>query len=221
MSIPPEGMGNAYFVPNWSMSIIVIPYLFYFFSFVHRPPISWILFVFSCAMVCLYTYLVEGFKQAMFHISNSRDFVIIEFINLANIVVYFGLSYFYLSKISPNQFNNQGTPLDFIYYSLVTMATIGYGDIVPIKPLAKITAMAQIGIGIWFFVTVIPVAIADQAERMKLWRTRQEKFARMLKEKIESGELPAPIILEKPPTRLSRFNPFKRSKKAQPEPPAT
>jgi voltage-gated potassium channel len=56
-------------------------------------------------------------------------------------VIIFSLIYYF---IDDNNFNNMGpTYLDNLYFSFITFASIGYGDITPNTPLAKILVIIQ------------------------------------------------------------------------------
>jgi hypothetical protein len=65
------------------------------------------------------------------------------------IILFFASLYFITHITIPNAFkstidtNRQLTFLDFIYYSLVTQTTVGYGDIVPVHVLPRIINMIQ------------------------------------------------------------------------------
>ncbi len=65
-------------------------------------------------------------------------------------MVFFAFTYFLLENNAPGSFSGHlGTgPLDqlitFLYYSVVTFATIGYGDIAPMTSLARIVVMGEI-----------------------------------------------------------------------------
>lgn len=65
-----------------------------------------------------------------------------------------------------NGFNiGKMSPLNSIYFTLVTMSTVGYGDIYPITNIAKIFVMALIimGLGIVFsFITIISSDIVNE-----------------------------------------------------------
>ncbi|PIP36287.1 MAG: two pore domain potassium channel family protein [Desulfobacterales bacterium CG07_land_8_20_14_0_80_52_14] len=64
--------------------------------------------------------------------------------------------------------------IDSFYYIIVTMATVGYGDIVPATPAGKIIAILLIITGVSTFLGVI-------ANATELMLSRREKMARMKK----------------------------------------
>jgi len=64
--------------------------------------------------------------------------------------------------------------VDAFYYIIVTLATVGYGDIVPATPAGKIIAILLIVTGVGTFLGVI-------ANATELMLSRREKLARMKK----------------------------------------
>ncbi|CAN8295901.1 unnamed protein product [Cochlearia groenlandica] len=59
---------------------------------------------------------------------------------------------FVIYSISSNQFSGVGTNIfvDAVYFSVVTMCTVGYGDIVPLTPTTKILTIVLVTLGVVF-----------------------------------------------------------------------
>lgn len=186
---PPLGQGNARFTLNWTILLMFVPYLAYLLVLLPVPYLNWGLLAYSLALVLFYCFLMSAFKEQMAYVSNPFDFVKVELINLFNVVVFFGLGYFFLSKAGDGHFNQTIQVFDGVYFSFVTIATLGYGDIHPVSVAAKAMVILEISVGLWFFVTVIPVAVADQAERLRHFRMHRQKFAEELRKSFERGEL--------------------------------
>lgn len=124
----------------------------------------------------------------MAYVSNPFDFVTVELLNLLTVVLALGIGFHLHSVADSSQFNKAlGLP-DGVYFSVVTAATLGYGDIHPVAPLSKSLVLPEVAIGIWFFITIIPVAVADQAERLRHFRVHQENMKRAMATTIAKGE---------------------------------
>jgi len=61
-------------------------------------------------------------------------------------ILLFTLMYFTVSKIGGEQFNGldkESSFLDHLYFAFTVQSTVGFGDIYPISPMAKMIVMAQ------------------------------------------------------------------------------
>ena len=56
------------------------------------------------------------------------------------------------------------SPLDAFYFLIVTIATVGYGDLHPLTPLGKMLVIAIILVGVGCFVGVVANAIEYMIE---------------------------------------------------------
>ena len=55
---------------------------------------------------------------------------------------------------------NDAQPVDFTYFSYITMATVGYGDFTPANPLPRLLAAIEGLTGQLYLVTVVAVAVS-------------------------------------------------------------
>ena len=67
------------------------------------------------------------------------------------IMISFAIFYYYIGTSTQDQHfrivEGKITPLKALYLSIVTQTTVGFGDIAPISPLARIVAMIQMVLG--------------------------------------------------------------------------
>jgi hypothetical protein len=143
-------------------------------------------------MVILHLIFVSRLKQGMANILNPVSFVKIVMVNFVLIVIYFGMGFAFIQKIDPTQFKVESSDplfINMIYYSFVTIATVGYGDIVPTSWVSKLFAVCEILVGIWFLVMMIPVAVADQVERIRHYRETKIDLMEELERGIKEGRL--------------------------------
>jgi len=81
--------------------------------------------------------------------------LILSLINITEIIFWFSIFYqrfFYLFK---SEFVCLNSFIASIYFSVVTMTTLGYGDIIPIKDISRIAIIIQSLIGIFFAIIII------------------------------------------------------------------
>jgi hypothetical protein len=82
--------------------------------------------------------------------------------SLVGFVVIFAVFYFHLSHYDPASFNT-GKPLSVmsaIYFTVVTFATVGYGDFFPATDLARGIVTVEIILGMLYPVMVFTVVVA-------------------------------------------------------------
>jgi len=83
--------------------------------------------------------------------------------------IFFGLFYWALEQIGPNSFAATGefSRMSGLYFSFVTLATLGYGDIVPRSDLARGLALVEAVGGQLFLVVLV-------ARLVSLWGRKHE-----------------------------------------------
>jgi uncharacterized membrane protein len=77
------------------------------------------------------------------------------------LAVAFSVAVFLLEQIRPDQFENLDTRLDALYFTLATMATVGYGDVHAVGQAARALVCAVIA----FDVLVIASLIRGRTQR--------------------------------------------------------
>ncbi len=65
-------------------------------------------------------------------------------------------------------FGTPRPPTAFMYFSLTTVTTVGYGDLAPVSDLGRLLAMVEALIGQVFLVTLVALLVGLLGER---WRT--------------------------------------------------
>jgi voltage-gated potassium channel len=67
--------------------------------------------------------------------------------------------------------------LDSLYFCVMTLATVGFGDLAPTTPVSKLFTIVYVFFGLSFFVTFVSLLTKD----------RQEIFAKR-KQELQSGD---------------------------------
>jgi hypothetical protein len=77
------------------------------------------------------------------------------------IALVFAVAYGLIERLRPGSFTavsanlNLGPDSDFIYFSLVTIATLGYGDIAPVAGMARVLASLEAVVGQFFVAALV------------------------------------------------------------------
>ena len=65
--------------------------------------------------------------------------------------------------------------LDSFYFTVVTLATVGYGDLSPTTPVSKLFTVVYIFLGVSFFVTFVSILATD---RKRIFESRAKKISK-------------------------------------------
>jgi hypothetical protein len=65
-------------------------------------------------------------------------------VTLPLFLVVFSITYFLMSRATPSAFTEDLSRLDALYFTLVTFATVGFGDITPVSETARALVTVQI-----------------------------------------------------------------------------
>jgi len=75
----------------------------------------------------------------------------------------FAILYLIVEDIQPGSFHSNGSPIDaeeIFYFSYVTLATLGYGDVVPVMPLSKALSTLQAMVGTLYVAVIVARFVA-------------------------------------------------------------
>ncbi|MEU2895351.1 potassium channel family protein [Streptomyces sp. NPDC001273] len=105
-----------------------------------RPALSWVLFGVALALIAL--LLLRQVVRVLLSVPGVRPGLVIPPLMCLSILV-FATAYLALAR-NPGELDGISTRLDALYFTLVTLATIGYGDITPRGQEARLVAVLQI-----------------------------------------------------------------------------
>ncbi|MFE0465182.1 potassium channel family protein [Kitasatospora sp. NPDC058965] len=106
-----------------------------------HPQFSWTVFV--AALTVLAVVLLSQVRLVVMQSDRGRPALVIAAVSALALFI-FSATYVSLSR-QPGEFNGLHTRLDALYFTVVTMATVGYGDITPTGQASRIVVILQIG----------------------------------------------------------------------------
>jgi voltage-gated potassium channel len=140
----------------------IIPY------FIGLVDISFIRLLRWFRILRLLRFIDKKFLIGSLSNEDSVIFVRILFTLFAIIFVFSGLIYQVEHPVNPENFN---TFVDAFYFSVVTMTTVGFGDVTPISELGRLLTVLMILTG----VALIPWQIGDLIKRLVKTANQQER----------------------------------------------
>jgi voltage-gated potassium channel len=73
----------------------------------------------------------------------------------------FSLAYLIVDMVAPSSFDPWPLKISgCVYYSFITLATVGYGDVSPVAPIARSLAVAESILGQLYLVSVVSLAVS-------------------------------------------------------------
>ncbi|MFD4143525.1 potassium channel family protein [Streptomyces sp. NPDC058572] len=123
----------------------------------HRPIASWTLFV--LALMGIASLLLKEIRDVLLERPHTRPGMVIPLLVGLTVIVF--ASTYYALATHPGQFKGLYTRTDALYFTIVTLATVGYGDITPSGQTARVVTMMQI-LYSFVFLTAAATALAQQ-----------------------------------------------------------
>lgn len=96
------------------------------------------------------------------------------------------------------------SPLDALYFSVVTLATVGYGDLHPVTDLGKLFTilyiLAGVGVIVVFAGRVVNAMVSDRSEVIQLRQERGRERREQAGASSDAPDVPAAETSEGPPS---------------------
>lgn len=126
--------------------------------------ICWILII----SLLLYVFIVKVFESNTDSIHRIQGGIA----SYLLIGLLFAFIFYLIYNLSPHSFSfndsfssSEMIFYDFIYYSYVTLCTVGFGDITPVVPLSQSTSILEAIIGVLFPTVLIGYLISDATSK--------------------------------------------------------
>ncbi len=133
-----------------------------------RPWLGWPLFVLCLGMVA--ALLLRQVRDVVLEKPHTRSGLMIPLLMCLAVLV-FSSGYYALAQ-QPGQFTGMRTRVDALYFTVVTLATVGYGDITPSGQEARMVAVVQI-LYAFVFLTAAATALTRRLHTVVAERDRR------------------------------------------------
>ncbi|MFG2683463.1 potassium channel family protein [Streptomyces sp. NPDC048392] len=131
-----------------------------------RPLLSWLLFALLLTVVAV--LLLRQIRHVLVNRQDRRPGEVISLLIVLSVHV-FSAAYYALAK-QPGEFSGLRTRVDALYFTVVTLATVGYGDITPRGQAARVVTVLQITYS-FVFLTAAATALTTRMRDMVVRRT--------------------------------------------------
>ena len=136
---------------------------YYFFPVTGEASALWQLLLFAVGLGLLIWWIIrELSKQLAAGSSGVRIRSLITL--LYPVVALFALAYFLIQRTDPTQFDGLVTRTDSLYFTVITLGTIGYGDVHAVGQLARVVTMIQVALDL----VVIGAFVAVASSRVQV-----------------------------------------------------
>ncbi|MFD7642379.1 potassium channel family protein [Kitasatospora sp. NPDC059795] len=134
-----------------------------------HPVVSWLLF--GTLLALLGTGLLREARRQVLG-RPGRPVPVIVMLLCGALVVFAG-AYLAMSK-QPGELEGLNTKIDALYFTVITMATVGYGDIHPAGQVARVVVMLQLLYTVVFLTTGV-TALSRQVKTRTIRRARGDE----------------------------------------------
>ncbi|MFS4109837.1 potassium channel family protein [Streptomyces sp. PD-S100-1] len=124
----------------------------------HRPVLSWTLFVLALAVVA--AGILRQIQEVVTDKPGTRPGLGIPVLMVLSVLVF--ASCYYALSHQPGELTGLRTRIDALYFTLVTLATVGYGDITPHGQAARVVTILQI-VYTFVFLTAAATTLSRRA----------------------------------------------------------
>jgi len=121
--------------------------------------------------------LFDAYRQPRstpdYAVRSYRRIVVLTLHNYFEVIFWFAAAYAAMSELFGEKAQAVSTPAGALYFSIVTMATVGYGDLTPSSERGKLLVTLQIAIGLLMTIVILARMVAflptprtlDEAEK--------------------------------------------------------
>ena len=188
---PSDKFGNGYVTGYWKASLLLLTFIPYLFILIDSNMANWSILTWSAISIVFFIMFIFVFSKNMAYDINPFDYVTFQFINFICLCGHYAFTYFSVHLLYPKSFNMTFESVELIDYLILSFGTVttAGSKLEPTQTVSKILSLVQLSIGIWYFITIIPVAIGYQAERLREFHIARKRTFEELEKAIKKGRL--------------------------------
>jgi len=136
---------------------------YYYFPVTGESSAVWQLLLFGVGLALLIWWIIRELMKQLAAGSNGvkiRSLITL----LYPVVALFALAYYLIQRNDPTQFDGLVTRTDSLYFTVITLGTVGYGDVHALGQLARVVTMIQVA----FDLVVIGAFVAIASSRVQV-----------------------------------------------------
>ena len=122
--------------------------------------LQWALLSLSCgiAVYGLFGYLQKAVRVSAGHLYTAGSIYLL-------LILFFFCLYTTVSELMPGSFEktsggSTSQAVDLLYFSMVTLTTVGYGDIVPVRGLVRMLAGLEAAVGVLYVAITVAILVS-------------------------------------------------------------
>jgi len=136
---------------------------YYFFPLSGESSALWQVFLFAVGLGLLIWWVIrELMKQLAAGSTGVRVRSLVTL--LYPLVALFAMAYYLIQRNDPTQFDGLVTRTDSLYFTVITLGTIGYGDVHAVGQFARVVTMIQVALDL----VVIGAFVAIASSRVQV-----------------------------------------------------
>lgn len=153
--------------------LILIFYPFYRYSYYQY--LVWIFIIWRLAEILVYQLsIIFVSRDALIKTSSFSRSIALFLINVSEVISIYAILYLSFGVIGYCKNKVIQKPFEALYFSIITISTTGFGDIIPINRCGRILVFSEIAIGILLLVIFFGIFISR-------WKSRDDRFYQLYK----------------------------------------
>lgn len=156
--------------------LLFYPFFRPFYRYSYYPSIVLFFIIWRLAEIPVYQLsIIFVNRDALIKTSSFSRSIALFLINVSEVISIYAILYLSFGAIGYNNDTEAiKKPFEALYFSIITISTTGFGDIIPRSRCGRILAFSEIAIGILLFVIFFGIFISR-------WKSKDDRFYQLFK----------------------------------------